>query len=63
MRSIKQPVSSPLFEMSFWGVELNSDKVVPYVPPPEQARLHISQACLASEGEVALKTSDWLTGR
>ena len=37
--------------MSFWGVELKPDKVVPFVPPPEQARLHISQACLATDGK------------
>lgn len=39
--------------MSFWGVELKPEKVVPFVPPPEQARLHISQACLASVGKKA----------
>ena len=40
--------------MSFWGVELKPDKVVPFVPPPEQARLHISQACLATDGGSAV---------
>ena len=34
--------------MSFWGTEVKPDKVVPFVPPPQDARLHISQACLAS---------------
>jgi hypothetical protein len=33
--------------MSFWGTEVKPDKVVPFVPPPQDARLHISQACLA----------------
>lgn len=33
--------------MSFWGTEVRPDKVVPFVPPPQDARLHISQACLA----------------
>ena len=39
----EQPIN-----MSFWGVEVRQCKVLPFVPPPEDARLQISQACLAA---------------
>ena len=32
---------------SFWGLEIDSSKEVAYVPPPDQTKLHLSQACMA----------------
>eukprot|EP00976_Prorocentrum_cordatum_P109932 1195103-Prorocentrum_minimum.AAC.7 len=29
--------------MVFWGVELKPGKTVPFVPPPEEMKLHLSQ--------------------
>ena len=44
--------------MSFWGTEVKPGKVVPFVPPPQDARLHISQACLAEgAGELEKRAS------
>ncbi|DBA76324.1 hypothetical protein WJX77_009009 [Trebouxia sp. C0004] len=43
--------------MSFWGTEVKPDKVVPFVPPPQDARLHISQACLAPGADVGAKSA------
>lgn len=44
--------------MSFWGTEVKPDKVVPFVPPPQDARLHISQACLTEgAGELARRVT------
>lgn len=48
---VEHLVAYLVFAMSFWGVEVKPRQVVPFVPPPEQARLHISQVCLASLGE------------
>ncbi len=48
--------------MSFWGTEVKPDKVVPFVPPPQDARLHISQACLApGAGQYAIQQSSSLS--
>ena len=33
--------------MAFWGLEVTPNKEVPFVPPPDQSKLHVSQACLA----------------
>lgn len=34
-------------EMAFWGVEVKPGKAVPFVPPPEASKLHLSQVRLA----------------
>lgn len=31
--------------MAFWGVEVKPGKAVPFVPPPEGSKLHLSQVC------------------
>ncbi|KAL3141962.1 hypothetical protein ABBQ32_004608 [Trebouxia sp. C0010 RCD-2024] len=43
--------------MSFWGTEVKPDKVVPFVPPPQDARLHISQACLTEGAGAGAKSA------
>jgi len=35
------------YKMAFWGSEVTPNKEVPFVPPPDQSKLHVSQACLA----------------
>lgn len=30
--------------MAFWGAEVKPGKAVPFVPPPEASKLHLSQA-------------------
>ncbi|KAK9836711.1 hypothetical protein WJX74_006503 [Apatococcus lobatus] len=32
--------------MAFWGLEVKPGKMAPYVPPPESARLRVSNVCL-----------------
>ena len=39
--------------MSFWGIELKGDKPLPFVPPPEAARLHLSQVSAAPQASTA----------
>lgn len=34
------------FGMAFWGLEVQPGKMAPYVPPPESARLRLSNVCL-----------------
>lgn len=31
--------------MAFWGCEIKPGKAMPFVPPPEAAKLHLSQVC------------------
>lgn len=35
-----------LHNMAFWGLEVQPGKMAPYVPPPESARLRLSNVCL-----------------
>ncbi len=51
--------------MAFWGLEIQPGKLVPYVPPPESARLRLSNACLddsavtgEAKADLSCKTSD-----
>ena len=32
--------------MAFWGLEVKPGEMAPYVPPPESARLRLSNVCL-----------------
>ena len=32
--------------MAFWGLEVQPGEMAPYVPPPESARLRLSNVCL-----------------
>ena len=36
--------------MAFWGCEVKPGKAVPFVPPPEASKLHLSQVGVCSNG-------------
>ncbi len=40
-------------ESTFWGVEVKPGKAQPFVPPPLDAKLHLSQVCLYNQTEVS----------
>jgi FK506-binding nuclear protein len=42
---------------SFWGVAVAPGKEAAYVPPPEESRLHLSQACLAPGAPAAARAT------
>ncbi|KAI3430351.1 hypothetical protein D9Q98_004946 [Chlorella vulgaris] len=43
--------------MAFWGCEIKPGKAMPFVPPPEAAKLHLSQACLSNKAKPGTKAS------